>query len=109
MSSVRLMKWITGGLEGVLAIPVLGGLIVISMGYVPLGLMLILHIVTLVLCIKSQAPKYGSILGIVTSLLAWIPFLGWIMHVVTAILLMVDAAKKEAVIEITNNQAGTPS
>jgi len=40
--------------------------------------------------------------GLVTSCLAWIPFLGWALHVITAILLYVTAFKKE------NKSLGTP-
>lgn len=94
MSGSRIMKWVTGALELVLAIPIIGGAIVISSYYSVLGVMLILHIVTLVLSASNREPKYGSILGIITSLLAWVPFLGWILHLLTAIFLMVTAAQK---------------
>jgi hypothetical protein len=86
------MKWITGALEILLGIPVLGAAIVIGGAYVPLGVMLILHIVTLVLSVKNNEVKYGSILGIITSLVAWIPFVGMTLHIITGILLMVSAA-----------------
>ncbi|CAI6086782.1 hypothetical protein [Cohnella sp. JJ-181] len=95
MSGSKVLKWITGALEILLGIPVLGAIIVIGFGYVPLFVMFVLHIVTLVLSAKNQEAKYGSILGIVTSLVAWIPFVGMIMHIITGILLMVSAAKRE--------------
>ncbi|WP_217595326.1 hypothetical protein [Cohnella sp. GbtcB17] len=95
MTGSKVLKWVTGALEIFLGIPVLGGLIVIGFSYVPLFVMFVLHIVTLVLSTKNQEVKYGSILGIVTSLVAWIPFVGMIMHIITGILLMVSAAKKE--------------
>jgi predicted branched-subunit amino acid permease len=95
MTSSRILKWITGGLEVFLGIPVLGGLIIIGTFYTPLVVMLILHIITLVLSAKNNELKYGSILGIVTSLVAWIPIVGMILHIITGILLMVTAAKKE--------------
>ncbi|MBB6670923.1 hypothetical protein [Cohnella nanjingensis] len=97
MSGSRIMKWVTGALEVFLGIPVLGGLIIIGTSYVPLFVMLVLHIITLVLSSSNKEPKYGSIMGIVTSLVAWIPFLGMIMHIITGILLMVSAAKKTSV------------
>jgi hypothetical protein len=93
MSASRVMKWITGGLEALLAIPVLGASIVISLAWVPLGIMLILHIITLVLSKKNDELIYGSVVGIVTSLVAWIPFVGFVMHVLSAVFLMVTAAK----------------
>lgn len=95
MSSSRIMKWITGGLEALLAIPLVGGTIVIGFYYIPLVVMLILHIITLVMSIRQNGSIYGSVLGIVTSLIAWIPFVGWVMHVITAIFLIISAAKPE--------------
>jgi predicted branched-subunit amino acid permease len=85
------LKWVTGGLEGFLAIPIIGGTTVITLGYTPLGVLLILHIITLVFSVREIEKYHGSIWGIVTSCLAWIPFLGWFLHTITAIILMVDA------------------
>lgn len=34
---------------------------------------------------------HGSILGIITSVIAWIPILGMLMHILTAVFLMIDA------------------
>jgi uncharacterized membrane protein len=96
LTSSRILKWVTGSAEVFLAIPVLGALIVIGSYYTVLGLMLILHIVTLIISSKNKEPIYGSVLGIITSLLAWIPFVGWILHLLTGIFLMVTAAKKSS-------------
>ncbi|RXZ83469.1 hypothetical protein EBB07_06560 [Paenibacillaceae bacterium] len=97
MSNSRVLKWVTGGLELFLAIPMLGGLIVVGSGYVALGVMFILHVITLILSSQNREPVYGPVLGIVTSLVAWIPFLGWLMHLVTGILLLVNAAQSPRV------------
>ncbi|AZN43169.1 hypothetical protein [Paenibacillus albus] len=93
MSTSRVLRWVSGGIEAFLGIPIIGGLFVISMAWTPLFVMLILHIVTLVFCSKEDKSKRGSILGIITSVVAWIPFVGMIMHIITAIMLMVSAAK----------------
>ena len=95
MTSSKVLKWITGAFEIFLGIPVLGGLIIIGTYYTPLFVMFILHIVTLILSTKNREAKYGSILGIVTSLVGWIPIVGMILHIISGILLMVSAAKKE--------------
>ncbi|WP_249414093.1 hypothetical protein [Alteribacter keqinensis] len=97
MSVSRILKWVTGGLEAVLGIPFLGGMIVISLFYTPLVIMLALHIVTLVLTRKDGRESTGSILGIITSCVAWIPFVGMVMHILTATFLMIDAAKPDQV------------
>lgn len=88
--SVALM-WITGLAEGLLAIPLIGGTFVISTGYAALGVMFLLHAVTLFFCFREYSPKSGSILGIITSLVAWIPLIGWAMHLLTAAVLLISA------------------
>lgn len=88
------MKWLTGVFELILAIPIVGGIIVVASSYSVLGIMLALHILTLVLSAMNKEAKYGSIMGIVTCVLGWIPFVGWFLHLVSAILLMVSAAQR---------------
>lgn len=92
MSLARIMRLITGGLEAFLAIPFIGGLFVASQGYVPLVFMFILHLITLLLSKSNNSPKVGSIFGIITSLIAWIPFIGFAAHVITAITLLITGA-----------------
>ena len=89
--SVALL-WITGLAEAFLAIPVIGGSVVLSTGYGILGVMFVLHAITLFFCFREFSPKSGSILGIITSMLAWFPLIGWALHLVTAIVLLISAA-----------------
>lgn len=93
--NLRVLKWIAGSLELFLGIPVIGGLVILSLFWTPLLIMLIIHIFGLVLCSKAGKAKSGHILGIVASALGWIPFLGMILHIVTAIIIMVEAAKND--------------
>ncbi|NBI28446.1 hypothetical protein [Chengkuizengella marina] len=90
------LKWLTGGLEAILGIPVIGGSIVIGFAWTPLMVMLLLHIVTLAVCSKEGSTKTPSIVGIITSCIAWIPIVGMIMHIVTAILLLMSAARSSS-------------
>ena len=90
MSTTRNMKLITGVLEAILAIPVLGAIIILSNGWMPLVIMLVLHIITLVLAVQVQGPLAGSIVGIVASCLGWIPFVGWMLHAAAAIALLLE-------------------
>ncbi|ODB53262.1 hypothetical protein A7311_24100, partial [Paenibacillus polymyxa] len=94
MSYSRILKWISGIFELVLAVPIVGGAIVMGTGYSALGFMLILHAVTLILSLRNQEAIYGSVWGVLTSLLAWIPFVGWALHLIAAILLMISGSKK---------------
>lgn len=57
--------------------------------------MLVLHIITLVLTKRNNGHSTGSVLGIVTSCVAWIPFVGMVMHILTAIFLMIGAGTKD--------------
>ncbi len=89
----RILKWVSGGLEALWGIPLLGGTLVISLAYTPLILMLALHVVGLVFAIKTNKVRTGHIMGIVCSAIAWIPIVGMIMHILTAIFLLIEAAK----------------
>lgn len=86
------LLWITGLAEAFLAIPFLGGSVVLSTGYGVLGVMFVLHAITLFFCFREFSPKFGSILGIITSLVSWIPLIGWAMHLLTALVLLISAA-----------------
>ena len=55
--------------------------------------MLVFHIVNLVLSKNEDLPVAGSILGIVGNAIGWIPFVGMIIHILTAIFVMVEAYK----------------
>ncbi len=86
-------KGITGTFEAVLAIPFLGGLMVLSSAWQLLTIALVLHIVTAAIAIANRTSVAPSILGIVTSIIAFIPIIGWLFHVITAICLYISAYK----------------
>ncbi len=94
MTPASILMLLTGILELILGIPVMGGLIVISFAYVPLFVMFVLHIISLVFAAKEGKFKAGNILGIVTSCIAWVPILGMALHLATAIVLLVTFARK---------------
>ena len=95
MSTSRILKWVSGSLEALLGFPILGASIVLGLAWTPLVFMLALHIVTLIFTNKDGGSKTGSVLGIITSCVAVIPFVGMVMHIITAVLLMMDASKPE--------------
>lgn len=94
MTTSRILKWVSGGLEAFLGIPFIGGTFVVGLAWTPLLIMLALHIVTLVISRKEGFKSSGSVLGIVTSCVGWIPIVGMIMHILSAVSLMTDAAKE---------------
>lgn len=93
MKLSTLLKWISGGAEAVLGFPIVGASIIMGFTYVPLLLMLGLHIFTLFIASREGTKKTGSIMGIITSFLGWIPFVGFILHIITAFILLLDAGK----------------
>ncbi|WP_067728591.1 hypothetical protein [Oceanobacillus damuensis] len=95
MSISRILKWITGIFEALLGFPILGGMYVLANAWTPLLVMLVLHIVTLIFTKKVNGSIVGSVFGIITSLIAWIPIVGMIMHIITAIILLLSAARPE--------------
>ncbi|OAB45381.1 hypothetical protein [Paenibacillus glacialis] len=87
----KLLKWITFAIEAFFAIPVVGGAFILSNGWLPLGVALLLHVVAIVYLLKDRASIIGNGLGVVTSLVGIIPIVGWIMHGITAIVLLIEA------------------
>ena len=104
MKVSTILKWVSGGFEGLLGVPLLGATIVIGLAWIPLGVMALLHIATLIFSVREDTNKHGSILGIVTSVVAVIPFVGMIMHILTAIFLLMDAAQTKSKENITISQ-----
>lgn len=90
--SLRTLKWVSGGLEAVLGIPILGGLIVFGTGYNALWLMLAFHIVVVVLTARAGRVSKGNIVGIVASTVGVIPVVGMLLHMAAAITILLDAA-----------------
>jgi hypothetical protein len=84
-------KVVSGLFELILAIPIIGGLIVIGNGYLPLTIVFFLHLTTLIICVAAKHSFKSSVLGMITSLIAWIPVVGWIFHGLTSIALFVSA------------------
>lgn len=92
---INILKWVSGGIEALLGIPVLGGTIILSMAWVPLFIMLAFHIIIVVFSYKAGIKANGNILGIVTSVVGFIPGIGMIMHLLSAVLILVDAAQNQ--------------
>ncbi|SEA17914.1 hypothetical protein SAMN05421743_103103 [Thalassobacillus cyri] len=86
------LKWVTGILEGLLAIPIAGGLFILGSGWQPLMFMFVLHLITLIFSVKDSRFSAGSVLGLITSVVGIIPGIGWLMHTITAIVLVIDAS-----------------
>ena len=95
MKNSTILKWVTGGLEALLGIPIIGGSIILSMSWTPLILMAILHTITIVISTKEHQPRAGNILGLITSIIGWIPFIGMILHMISALIILIDAYRSQ--------------
>lgn len=95
MITSRTMKFITGSCEAILGIPIIGGLIVMGYGYTPLLIMAVLHIVAMYLSQKEGTSTTGSKIGLATSLIAWIPFVGMVMHIISAVFIFLELGKDQ--------------
>ncbi|WP_040949522.1 hypothetical protein [Gorillibacterium massiliense] len=84
-------KWIAFAFEAILAIPILGGLIIVGNGYTPLIIGFFLHIIVLFFSLKERASGLGNVAGIITAILGWIPFVGWLLHCISAVILFLEA------------------
>ena len=83
-------KIIIAIIELFLGIPFLGGIFIVTHGWMPLILLFILHIVGILIASKEHKSKLGHILGVVGNALGWIPFLGWISHLIIGVTLLIE-------------------
>ena len=89
MNSLKL----TGAIiETIFAIPVLGASIIIGCLWIPMVLAFVFHIVTLILSKKQK--NVGPIMGILANSVGFIPFVGWVLHILAAIFLWVEAVEE---------------
>ncbi|WP_150275420.1 hypothetical protein [Paenibacillus tepidiphilus] len=95
MSSLgKLLKWVTFLGEAFLALPIIGGAFVISYAWTPLFLAFIVHAVAVFVLWRERGPVAGNVLGMITSVVGLIPFVGWFMHVITAIVLLFEGISR---------------
>lgn len=86
----KLFKWGTFAYEAFLALPVIGGTFVLANAWAPLGIAFLLHAVAIIILLREGGSIIGNAVGVITSLVAWIPFIGWFMHGITALILLVE-------------------
>lgn len=94
MDKSQILKLTTAIGETVLAIPIIGGILILSSVWSLLVIMLILHIISLVFASELNRGKAGNIVGIIGSLIGWIPVIGLFFHIATAITLWIEFSKE---------------
>ncbi|TFB19210.1 hypothetical protein E3U55_10850 [Filobacillus milosensis] len=85
-----ILKLIASGIEFFLGIPFVGGVFILSSGWGALLFMLLFYIAILILSIYFGHAKWGAITGIAVSILAFIPFLGMVLHWIAFFVLLID-------------------
>ena len=93
-TNIKFWKLAGAIVETILGIPFFGGVMILLSAWSLLGLALILHIIVLVFSVNCNKRKAAPILGSITSMIGWIPIVGMIMHIVTAILYWIEWAQE---------------
>ena len=81
----KILMLVMASFEILLGFPVMGGLMIVALFWTPLVLALIGHVVTLIFATKNKEKLAPSIVGIVASVLGFIPFVGMCLHIAAAI------------------------
>lgn len=85
------LKWCSFGFESFLGIPIFGRfLVLITANMLPI-LLGIVYISTLYLAREYGQYTIGSIAGLIALLIEYISPLSWIMHLITAIIILVES------------------
>ncbi|KYD08654.1 hypothetical protein MXL46_20650 [Heyndrickxia sporothermodurans] len=80
-SLLRFYKIIIGFVELFFGIPFIGGAIIIGHAWAPLGALIFFHFIGLVLSFIAVKAKSASVFGIIGNIIAFIPVVGMIMHI----------------------------
>lgn len=91
--SLKNYKTIIGFLELFFGFPILGGLLILKMNYIPLLILFCLHVYGIILSKKFNENYLGHSIGIVTNLLGFIPILGMMMHLISGAINLFEASK----------------
>ncbi len=83
-------KLVAAIFETVLAIPLLGGLLIISSFWLLLVFEVIIGILGVIQANKENKANKGHVLQIITGFIGWIPFLGWLLHLLSATILWLE-------------------
>ena len=84
------LKLIAASFETVLAIPLVGGLLIISSFWLLLALEVIIGIFGVIRANKEKKAKNGHVMQIIAGFVGWVPFLGWLLHLLSAVMLWIE-------------------
>lgn len=78
--------------ETILAIPVFGGFLILSLQWSPLAVSFVLGLLGLIYSHKEHKSTTGHIIQIMAGALGWIPIVGWFLHFAAALVLWITWA-----------------
>lgn len=96
--NLNIMKWISGGCEAFLGIPIVGGTIILSLAWIPLFIMMAVHVIIVIFALKNKHENdfpTGNIIGLGASVLGFIPGLGMMLHILAAVFILLEAWKTQ--------------
>lgn len=93
ISNTKTYKIAVSCFELILGIPLIGGTIILANRWTPLMILLGVHILGLVISLKTNKSINGHIVGILGNMIGVIPFVGMFMHLCTGILLLLEGIR----------------
>lgn len=87
----RVLKFISGGAEAFLGIPIIGEAFIITTNWGVLIIMFILHLMTFLIARNEGGSVIGSLVGMIASAVGFFAFAGMLMHMAAAITLLANA------------------
>ncbi|GAA0605028.1 hypothetical protein GCM10009001_22850 [Virgibacillus siamensis] len=92
----RVLKFISGGAEGFLGIPVIGEAFIITTNFGALIIMFILHLMTLLIARNEGGSVIGSLIGMAASVVGYFDaFFGMLLHLAAGLTLLFNAFFRE--------------
>ncbi len=91
----RPLKVITAIIETLLGVPILSGIALILTMWTPLLIALVLHIIVIVYSCKENKKIRGNVIGLIGSVLGILPVVGFVLHIISAVILWKEVYKDE--------------
>jgi len=96
--NLNIMKWLSGGCEAFLGIPIIGGTVILSLAWIPLFIMMAVHVLIVIVALKNKHENdfpTGNVIGLGASIFGFIPGLGMVLHIVAAVFILMEAWKTQ--------------
>ncbi|WP_174614899.1 hypothetical protein [Virgibacillus ihumii] len=92
----RVLKFISGGAEGFLGIPVIGEAFIITTNWGALIIMFIVHLMTFLIARNEGGSVIGSLVGMLASVVGYFDaIMGMFLHMAAALTLLINAFFRE--------------